>query len=239
MRYSPRLEVSMHFIKSTFVFLSLYFCLSAIEIPQDTVFSFQRYKCGDSLIITNTSADTITIDSIAIRQLSSTTRCWEIAQQSTNSDTGYFWNYWWDYMCLNCRANTSATFGVASPFINSKKITIKPFSSSITNCVSVGNGCIYCVSTGEQPDQCQLMATFIPNKGTRDSVVIIGQLINTSIQSIAKQNIPARKGLNFKTFDLRGKIVGRSERLSGVYLCVDERSGHLQLFTSKSRVDYK
>jgi hypothetical protein len=239
MRYSPRLEVKMHFVKSTFIFLSLYFCLSAIEIPQDTVFSFLRYQCGDSLIITNTSADTITIDSIAIRQLSATTRCWEIAQQSTNSDTGNFISYFWDYMCYNCRANTSVTFGTASPFMHSNKIKIKPYSSSITNCVSVGNGCIYCVSTSEQPDLCQLMATFIPNKGTRDSVVIVGQLINTSIKSIATQNIPAKKGLNFKTFDLRGKIVGRSERLSGVYILSDGRSSHLQLFTSKTRLDYK
>jgi hypothetical protein len=79
-------------------------------------------------------------------------------------------------------------------------------------------------------DQCVLKATFVPNKGARDSAVFIGPKITmgTIYQSRSHSSVLGKKNTAMKLFDLSGRYVGKTaSRKPGVYIASYGRQGGL------------
>lgn len=207
------------------------FAAGAIQIQQDTAFSCSGGNCGpfppprETLTIVNPSlTDTITIDSIYLRQLAPTL-CPQIASDWSR-------NIPWGYGGYGTLHQDSVI--VDKPESPTWAIKIPPNSSFITHFV-VGS-CLWCVSvnSAQYADQCVIMATFFPNKGARDSVVLIGPRISGGTKDAAKTlNVSVLQDADIEVFDCHGRRVSSVNR-TGIYMITNGKYSSLQFLTSKN-----
>jgi|GEM_PF-2883049 hypothetical protein len=215
-------------LKLMLVTLCLLPCaLFAIEIPQDTAFSCGGGYCGpvppprDTLAIVNSLVDTVTIDSIYLRQLAATV-CPQIASD-------YSMNPPWGYFGYGTLHQDSVT--VDKPMSPTWAIKIPPGAVFVTHFV-VGS-CLWCVSVnGEQyADQCVIMATFFPSKGARDSVVLVGPRISGGTKyGVRASKSSALPNAGVTVFDCHGRLIS-SVRRTGIYLITNGKNASLRFLS--------
>jgi hypothetical protein len=200
----------------------------AIQINVDTVFTssfpWRMPDSGARFTIRNTnSVDTIYIDTVYIRKLSSLIGCNEISFQDSVSQSGN---------AIRSRMitiNNNDTVYVSRP---DSPILIPPHDSLIMIHTIVGN-CLWCTgiqAANYSSDQCVLKATFIPSKGARDSVVFIGPKVSMGTKFKTHSNLPMLgKGTTaMKLYDLSGRYIDKAAgRKTGVYIETYGRQGAL------------
>ena len=193
----------------------------AIEISVDTLLtSSSPYDATAHLTIKNTNTvDTVYIDSIYVCKLSPFIVCNQIGFQDAAHDC-----------CLDiispaplppindsCYVATKI-LGYGSSYL----MSIAPHDSLVLRNVVVGS-CLNCsgVRASSYSDQCILKATFVPNKGARDSVVFIGPRITGGTKFKAQSNVvvPEKSASPMKLYDLSGRCVDKlSVRKHGVFI---------------------
>lgn len=191
----------------------------AIEIKVDTVFTkgypLSGADTGARFTIRNTSTiDTVSIDTVYLRKLSPLLGCDEIGFVDSASHginairSGYK------------RIIDNDTFFVSRP---DNPILIVPRNSRVLTNVMVGN-CMWCTSVQAgnfSTDQCVFKVMFVPNKGARDSVVLIGPKITmgTIYKSRSNPSVLGKRNSAMKLYDLSGRNIDiKSSRKPGVYI---------------------
>jgi hypothetical protein len=101
-------------------------------------------------------------------------------------------------------------------------LSIPPKGSLVLIRAVVGN-CLYCVGVNNPiaSDQCILKATFIPNKGAKDSIVFVGPRLTGGTKSPirSKTVVSGKASSSMRLYDLSGRCVDKmSVRKCGVYI---------------------
>jgi len=183
----------------------------AIQINVDTLLtSSSPYDPTAHLTIKNTdNVDTIYIDSICVCKLSPFVVCNQIGFQ----DSAHL-------CCLDIISPTGTIND--SCYVAASYLSIAPHDSLVLRNIIVGN-CLNCtgVQASNYSDQCILKAIFIPNKGARDSVVLIGPRISGGTKFKTSSNLPvlARQSATLKLYDLSGRCVDRmTGKKTGIFI---------------------
>ena len=188
----------------------------AIQINVDTVFTSN----GTRFTIKNTSnVDTVYIDSVYVHNLSPLMVCTEIGFQDSVSQRFE--------IIYKVRTINDSMFVAASTY----RMSIAPRDSLVLTNAGVGS-CLMCVGVQARNygDQCILKATFVPNKGAKDSVVFIGPRISGGTKFKTHSNLPVfGKGTAaMKLYDLSGRCIDKmTGRKTGVYIATYGRQGAL------------
>jgi hypothetical protein len=220
-------------MKGNYLWLALLLSLAwqcpAIEITPDTVFtsSNESVDTGAKFIIKNTSqVDTIFVDTILFHRMSSVRFGGGIAFCDTAHHYVYHVNpamendsffiatssfYWWITCSGNCKV------------FDTRRLLLPPRDSLVlTNTtLRVLVSAVADKAANILPDQCILKAIFVPNKGSRDSVIFVGPQIVDGIKQGVRSNVPkaVKQTSAIRFYDLSGRCVDKvSFRKSGVYI---------------------
>jgi hypothetical protein len=112
--------------------------------------------------------------------------------------------------------------GTGSGGLQNCVMSIAPRDSLVLVNTMIGS-CIWCVGVqaSNDLDQCILKATFVPNIGARDSLILIGPRISsgTKLKSGSILPVLAKQTAPMKLYDLSGRCVDKlSVRKYGVYI---------------------
>jgi len=209
----------------------------AIEISPDTIFTSTNLSAlntsgdtGPQLIIKNTSVvDTVFIDTMYFYRLSPSYFEGRITFNDTArhcpntiylpvsiiNDSFFVATGTEYYNCINSKYGNKIVI-----FPNDSLVLTNPIFLVLTTGVLGKMGNVL-------PDQCVLKAIFVPNIGTRDSVILIGHQVSTGTKfKTIQSKVPIfSKGTGSPTFyDLSGRCIDKlSTRRHGVFIATYAR----------------